>query len=217
MREFCLQMQQRLRPLSESIEQQTYASVAIVVLKGLQGPGLLLIKRAFHPQDPWSGQMGLPGGKAERGELPHETALRECHEELGISLQGPLGQLEKVPAYGRGRFQDFHIHPHLFTIEQSWPDLAPKIVMSPAEVESCLFVSFEELLNPQRHSTFKSVDPRLKKHALPCFEFEEQMVWGLTYHILGEFFKSATGLDFVTASGQENTIAADFWGKFPKI
>lgn len=217
LRSFFQQLEHRLDPLSLKVAQEAYASVAIVILKDLSGPGLLLIKRAFHPLDPWSGQMGLPGGKAEQGELPHETALRECHEELGLSLQGPLGQLQKVPAYGRGRFQDFHIHPHLFTHEQNWTELSDLMVLSPAEVESCFFVSFEDLLNPQMHSTFKSVDPRLKNHALPCFQFEEQLVWGLTYHILGEFFKKASGLSFETAKGQTNHISAEFWGKFPKI
>lgn len=31
-----------------------------------------------------SGQIGLPGGKAEIGEEPKLTAIRECYEETGL-------------------------------------------------------------------------------------------------------------------------------------
>lgn len=33
-----------------------------------------------------SGQIGLPGGKAEIGEEPKLTAIRECYEETGLQI-----------------------------------------------------------------------------------------------------------------------------------
>lgn len=41
------------------------------------------------------GTWSLWGGKAEPGEIPHETAMREAIEETGISLQGELQHLRR--------------------------------------------------------------------------------------------------------------------------
>lgn len=60
-------------------------SVAALVRDGL----VLLVHR--HPSrrrypDCWD----LPGGHVEPGELPHQTVLRECLEELGVHVHDPL-------------------------------------------------------------------------------------------------------------------------------
>ncbi|MBK9248419.1 MAG: CoA pyrophosphatase [Ignavibacteria bacterium] len=49
------------------------------------------------------GQISFPGGRSEKGELPHETALRETFEEVGlspddISVLGSLTQLYVPPS-----------------------------------------------------------------------------------------------------------------------
>ena len=42
-----------------------HAAVASVFRDGDRGAELLFIERAHHPKDPWSGQIGFPGGRAE--------------------------------------------------------------------------------------------------------------------------------------------------------
>jgi len=44
------------------------AAVALVLLEGPQGLELVLIKRAERGDDPWSGQIALPGGRYEVGD-----------------------------------------------------------------------------------------------------------------------------------------------------
>ena len=46
----------------------------------------LLIKRADQNGDPWSGQMAIPGGHRESGEICEDTVVRETMEETGLSI-----------------------------------------------------------------------------------------------------------------------------------
>ena len=46
----------------------------------------------YSPQHPWQ----MPGGTMEPGERPWETAVRECHEETGITVSGPPRLLAAV-------------------------------------------------------------------------------------------------------------------------
>jgi 8-oxo-dGTP diphosphatase len=57
------------------------ANAASVAL--LRDGRVLLIQRAFEPL---AGLWTLPGGRAEPGERPEETAIREIREELGLLI-----------------------------------------------------------------------------------------------------------------------------------
>ena len=57
---------------------------------------LLIIKRAEHEGDPWSGHLALPGGRAEPQDADLLiTAARETYEEVGIDLLGPNGSRDR--------------------------------------------------------------------------------------------------------------------------
>lgn len=220
MKDFSEKIKQRISPLYDSYSQESFASVAVVFLKAQRaGPGLILIERAHHPQDPWSGHMGLPGGRSDAQELPHQTASRECFEELQLEVSDhhALGRLEGIPAVGRGRFQDFHVLPHLFSHHELWESLEKTLRPDPKEVQCYMFVSFDELLDPQRHASFQLEKGRYQGLDLPFFDCQGKKVWGLTYHILGEVFKRAQGLHYQSHKGERKMIEASFWGSFPKI
>ncbi|HEU5170288.1 MAG TPA: NUDIX domain-containing protein, partial [Gemmatimonadales bacterium] len=60
---------------------------------------LLLIRRAERAGDPWSGQMGLPGGRHHPGDPDLlATAIRETEEEVGLALDASrcIGVLDDV-------------------------------------------------------------------------------------------------------------------------
>ncbi|MEJ2238841.1 MAG: CoA pyrophosphatase [Gemmatimonadales bacterium] len=90
----------QLRPRRISEPGTIEAAVAIVLVEiGATGPELLLIKRAEHERDPWSGQMALPGGRREPLDQDLlQTARRETLEETGIRLGSKelLGELDDL-------------------------------------------------------------------------------------------------------------------------
>ena len=68
---------------------------------------VLLIRRAENPNDPWSGQIAMPGGRVEPGESCEQAAVREALEEVGrapenlvfIGVFQPLNRPVTVYAY----------------------------------------------------------------------------------------------------------------------
>ena len=56
------------RPQVANAPEARPAAVALVLLEGPQGLEILLIKRAERGDDPWSGQIALPGGRYDAGD-----------------------------------------------------------------------------------------------------------------------------------------------------
>jgi len=77
------------------------ANAASVAL--LDGPRVLLIRRAFEPL---RGLWTLPGGRREAGESIEETAIRELREELGVIISD-LVPVRQLPVAARFRLQVF--------------------------------------------------------------------------------------------------------------
>lgn len=65
------------------------ASVAAVFRLRSGEEQILLIRRAINPNDKWSGEIALPGGRQgeEDGGEDEQTAMREAWEEVGLELR----------------------------------------------------------------------------------------------------------------------------------
>jgi 8-oxo-dGTP pyrophosphatase MutT (NUDIX family) len=161
------------------------AAVALVLRDGQEGIELLFIRRAEHPQDPWSGQMAFPGGRAEPADADlRATAVRETREEIGLDLDRDaefLGELDEVRAMARMRPMQLSITPFVFRLR------APDAPLSPSEeVTSAYWIPLAELLAEARRSTYEYVHQGSTLQ-FPCLRFDDFVIWGLTFRMFTSF------------------------------
>lgn len=126
-----------------------------------------------------SGQVSLPGGKAEPGEDAITTALREAEEEVGVARS----QLSVI-----GRLSDFFVVPSNFivtpivVINRHVPEFRP----DPREVSRILT---GDLLALARQDSIRNKEILAAgefRMMAPHFEIEGEVVWGATAMIINE-------------------------------
>jgi len=171
------QMAERDEPFKE-------AAVALILRPtGDDDADLLLIRRATREGDPWSGQIGLPGGRFDRSDLSLEhTALRETAEEVGLDLHASgrvLGQLDEL----RPRtpvLPPIIVRPYVYVV-----DTVPALVISD-EVAEARWVRVSELFVPAARveTTVQVRDLRMRVNTYTLGDF---MIWGMTERILATF------------------------------
>lgn len=127
----------RLEPVEGSGRR---AAVAIVVTSDDVGqPAVVLTKRSASIRR-HRGQWALPGGRLDPDESVEQAALRELHEELGLSLEPAalLGHLDDYPTRS-----GFRIAP---VVVWAGPDAT--LTPDPAEVAFAIRVPLTELDRP---------------------------------------------------------------------
>lgn len=156
------------------------AAVALVLREGGEGLELLFIRRAEHPEDPWSGHMAFPGGRAEPDDPDlRTTAIRETREEVGVDLARTaesLGALDEIKAIARMRPVSLAITPFVFRLRERFE---PRLSQ---EVRSIHWLPLEPLMGTALRSTMDYVHQGVSIR-FPCLRFEELVIWGLTYRM----------------------------------
>ena len=168
------------------------AAVTMVLRERVAGWGaeVLLIQRAEHPDDPWSGHMAFPGGRKDEGDPDvRATAEREAREEVGLDLASHgelLWRMPDLPAIGRGRRMGMVISPLVYALGASHD--GESLVFDASEVASALWVPLGFLADSENHSTMEYVHEG-KRLVLPCVRLEGgRVLWGLTLQMLSSFF-----------------------------
>lgn len=161
------------------------ASVA-VVLSGLEPElALCFIRRTARANDPWSGHMAFPGGGASATDpTPEAVAEREAREEVGVALAANqrLGALSEVPIRPRRQNSNAVLSPFVYYVGPEQPPLRPQ----ESEVAAAHWIGLDYLWAPGNQTTVTyeyggiTID-------LPGVRFEDQVIWGLTYRVLGSF------------------------------
>ena len=170
--------------LAERDEPYFEAAVALILRpRGDDDGDLLLIRRATRAGDPWSGQIGLPGGRFSPGDPSlEETALRETIEEVGLDLRAEgqvLGALDEM----RPRtpvLPPIIVRPYVCVVER-----VPPLVLSD-EVAEVRWVALGELFAPSARVR-TTVTVRETRMHVEAYQHGDFTIWGMTERILAGF------------------------------
>lgn len=168
-------LKNRLLPSLQSHADLPIASVAIIINPKDRGGAILLIKRIERSNDPWSGQIGFPGGHKSSEDVDLlETAVRETNEEVGIQLGRDelLGCLPFVTTRSR-RVQ---VAPFVFARRFNVG------VRMNEEVAGNFWLPLSDLA--QLRVVRRRVHVEGGDLEVNCYDFLDQVVWGLTFRIL---------------------------------
>lgn len=157
------------------------AAVALLLVPAAAGLELLLIKRAEHPGDPWSGQMALPGGRRDPAD-PNllATVTRETSEEVGVELRPEwlLGELDDLNPRIR-TLPPVVVRPFVFGLPSR-----PSIRTS-SEVALFLWVGLEEFTDRRNRTEI----PVPGRGTYPGIAVQGHVVWGMTARIIVPFIE----------------------------
>jgi len=149
-----------------------YAAVAIV----LSGTEVLMIKRAERDDDPWSGDLALPGGRHVEGDRDMlDTALRELWEEAGVSLDRGSTQPVTLGVFHPMSYPEYRVYAIAFILDE-------KPGTSPGEEVTQVF--WLDLRDASEDTCIKHIRARGVEARVPCIRTRYGDVWGLTYRVL---------------------------------
>jgi 8-oxo-dGTP diphosphatase len=164
-----------LKSISE--EQDADAAVALMLNPIKQDFHVLFVKRVENPADPWSGQVAFPGGKRDiKDKNLKQTVVRETFEETNINLLDSCRFLGALTALRSTRRPEMKILPFVILLEHE-----PPIKLNVKELEGSVWVSLEELVQNKRTTKFGFGE-------VPAYIVGNNVIWGLTYRILENFF-----------------------------
>lgn len=166
------------------------AGILVPITRDIEQPKIILTRRAQH-MNTHKGQVAFPGGKRDDTDETLEfTALRECHEEIGIppenvEIIGPLSQVMSL--------HGIRVSPFVGMVDDDHP-----LVPNPAELDSIFKVpvQFFREAEPIRRDrmTYKGMEL-----SIPSYHFEDDSeiyeIWGLSAVVLVELMNVAYGMD----------------------
>jgi len=167
-----------------------HAAVAMLLRERNSSLEVLFIVRAQHDHDPWSGNIGFPGGRLNpTGESPQQAAERETLEELSLDLSENryLGRLDDL----YGAIMPVLVSCFVYQLMQPAP-------MRPNhEVAGIFWCPLIKLLEEERQQ-YRSFSYRGMERTHPVVELlepHEPLLWGITYRLIRNFF-SLCDLEF---------------------
>ncbi|HVH14989.1 MAG TPA: NUDIX domain-containing protein [Candidatus Angelobacter sp.] len=138
----------------------------------------LLIHRVERSNDPWSGQIGLPGGRVEKFDGSTREALeREVREEVGLELSEEGELLGLLSVSHPGRRIEMRVQPWVYGLHRR-----PEVTSGP-EIQHAFWVSLSKL--PSLKGT-SEVEIRGTRILVEGFLVDGRVVWGFTYRVLNE-------------------------------
>jgi 8-oxo-dGTP pyrophosphatase MutT (NUDIX family) len=143
---------------------------------------LLMLRRATHETDPWSGQIALPGGRREPTDASLlQTAIRETREETTLDLADVpvLGALDELRPRTPS-LPPFVVRPYVFVVQD-----VPALTQS-VEVAELFWAPLGRLFDA-RHAARSDVHPQGLRMTVDAIDFDGRIIWGMTERILRSF------------------------------
>ena len=159
------------------------AAVALILVEDTNGLEALFIRRAERADDPWSGQVALPGGRHEPGDRDLlATAIRETQEETGVDLAAAerLGALDDL--YPRTpTLPPVVVRPFVFALER-------RVVLVPSdEVQRAFWLPLQRLTDPAVRREVTLTVQGVERTFPAYLVADDALIWGLTERILTPF------------------------------
>jgi len=158
------------------------AAVALLLREGTTGTELFYLLRASHGADPWSGDIGFPGGHIDRTDTtPRAAAERETFEEIGLDLTEAehLGRLDDIA----GAHLPVIVSCFVYHLPSS-----PPFVLNHEVVETFWF-PLTHLTDSDRHITtlVRFREETLRRPGIDLLGPGRRVLWGITYRLTTQF------------------------------
>jgi 8-oxo-dGTP pyrophosphatase MutT (NUDIX family) len=175
------------RPRKKPLRRLLRRAAVAMILREVHGEAqILMIKRARHKGDPWSGQMAFPGGLMERSDRHGlDVARRETDEEIGLQLLDSdrcIGRLSELMTPVQLRRRALVISPYVFILDREAEFTRNE------EVSEIVWVPIAFLIDPGNRENMAWTLAGIKI-PLPCYRYQGRRIWGLSLMMLAELLK----------------------------
>ncbi|HRB04141.1 MAG TPA: CoA pyrophosphatase [Ilumatobacteraceae bacterium] len=165
------------------------SAVLALVADGPDGAEVLLTRRSLEMRN-HRGEVSFPGGRLDPGESYVDAALREAHEEVGLSPASVevVGQLYPIGTWVSRSW----IVPIVGRLTSPLP-VVPELRGITSEVDRVLWVPLHDLTRP---GTFREEwwQTTIGERPIYFFELDDETVWGATARLLYQLLRVAHGL-----------------------
>ncbi|MEI6694620.1 MAG: CoA pyrophosphatase [Bacteroidota bacterium] len=169
-----------LSPLDYTINASTKQSGVLILLYPKENDLYTVFIQRQDYDGVHSGQIAFPGGKFEKEDITLiQTALREANEEVGIDISSVevLGHLSEL----------FISHSNFLVLPVvAYMPVAPSFILNNKEVKKIIEVNINEILASESISENEFIGAGNKKIKAPCYNFNNNKVWGATAMIVSE-------------------------------
>jgi 8-oxo-dGTP pyrophosphatase MutT (NUDIX family) len=178
------QILSRHRPEYLDLPTYTRAVVAVVLRSEKDGLEMLFIERASSANDPWSGDVGFPGGKVEEGDSDLRlTAERETREEIGLDLRVAryLGRLSDIS----GAHLPMLVSCFVYGVEDE------RSFVFNREIVDAFWISLGALASAESHIMARvRFDGKIfERPAIRLPQSVKPVLWGITFRFVTEFLE----------------------------
>jgi len=163
----------------DEIKREGQTPAAVLMPLVMRGEWQVILTQRPQTMPTHAGQISFPGGRMNSGEGAKAAALRETHEEIGIT-SSEIKLLGRLPSFNAS--YAFRITPYIGII-----DPMAEIKADPREVDDVFEVPFDFLMNTDNHIE-RQASFRDKSFTLIDMPYDDngthRNIWGMTAMIM---------------------------------